>query len=136
MPQIILNQIRTPDGTILKSFHRQHYVQHLDKNGKMYMVDGGNDYLRRNRHDDAPYDELTVYSDADFKIIRESLHRGGRGKDGTSPLTWVPLNKMSDSWLDAAIEYNSNHGLENTYVTQFYKKEQEYRKDNNIKINE
>ena len=31
--QIIINQIRTPDGTLLKSMHRHDYVEYTDKNG-------------------------------------------------------------------------------------------------------
>jgi len=44
--KIVLNRIKTPDGTILTSYHRHNYVSHID-NGELYAVDGGNDYLRR-----------------------------------------------------------------------------------------
>ena len=68
--RIVSNRIRTPDGTILESMHRHDYVTYLDANGKEYMVDGGLDYLRRNVHDDAPYEELSVYDDALHVEIR------------------------------------------------------------------
>ena len=45
--QIVLNSIMTPDGTVLISHHRHDYVTHLDKNGELYLVDGGTDYLKR-----------------------------------------------------------------------------------------
>lgn len=125
--RIILNQIKTPDGTILKSMHRHDYVTYTDKNGLEYMVDGGNEYLRRTVHEEAPYEELTVYEDAPFEVIRESFHRGGRGKDGTQPLTWVPMSKMSDDWLLACIEYNEDRGLGESFANQMYKEELMYR---------
>lgn len=132
--RIILNQIQTPDGTILRSMHRHDYVTYVDKNGKEYMVDGGNDYLRRNTHDDAPYIELSVYDDAPFQVIRENFHRGGRGKNGTDPLTWVPMSKMSDSWLLACIQYNKERGLDDSFASDMYRKELVWRKEKNITI--
>jgi hypothetical protein len=132
--QIILNQIKTPDGTILKSMHRHDYVTYTDANGLQYMVDGGTEYLRRNMHEEAPYEELTIYSDAPFEIIRENVHRGGRGKDGTEPLTWVPISKMSDAWLLACITYNEERGLELSQSSKFYKMELMYRQEKGISI--
>lgn len=152
-PHIVLNQIATPDGTILKSMHRHDYVTYVDKNGLEYMVDGGNEYLRRNIHvskpklfdkiksffgikwiDPVAYTELSVYSNAPFEVIRTVLHRGGRGKDGTEPLTWVPLDKMSDMWIVACIKYNEERGFSRSYVTSMYRKELKYRKKNKISI--
>lgn len=132
--RIILNQIKTPDGTILKSMHRHDYVTYEDANGLEYMVDGGTEYLRRNRHDDAPYEELTIYEDAPFEVIRESFHRGGRGKDGRQPLTWVPMCEMSDSWLLACITYNEDRGLGESFANDMYKKELMYRQEKGISI--
>ena len=132
--QIILNQIKTPDGTILKSMHRHDYVTYTDANGLEYMVDGGTEYLRRNMHEEAPYEELTIYSDAPFEIIRENACRGGRGKDGTEPLTWVPIAKMSDAWLHACITYNADRGLDLSQSSKFYKMELMYRQEKGISI--
>jgi len=134
--RIILNQIRTPDGTVLKSMTRHDYVQYTDKNGKDYMVDGGTDYLRRIVHEEAPYEELTIYEDSPFEIIRENLCRGGRGKDGTQPLTWVPMNQMNDNWLAACIVYNEERGMGDSFANEMYRKEQDYRKEHNITITE
>lgn len=133
---IILNQIRTPDGTIIRSMHRHDCVTHVDKNGLMYMVDGGTDYLRRTVHEEAPYEELSIYEDDPFEVIRENYCRGGRGKDGTQPLTWVPMSQMSDAWLAACIVYNEERGMGDSFANDMYKKEQEYRKLNNIIIPE
>ena len=132
--KIILNQIKTPDGTILKSIHRHDYVTHTDKNGLDYMVDGGSEYLRRNINEDAPHEELTIYSDAPFEVIRENFHRGGRGKDGRQPLTWVPMSKMSDEWLLACITYNEDRKMGEGFANEMYKKELMYRQEKGIEI--
>ena len=134
--QLILNRIKTPDGTILISRHRHDYVTHTDKNGKVYMVDGGTDYLRRNIHEDAPYEELSLYSDESYEIIRENVCREGRGINGDQPLTWVPISKMNDNWLLACIDYNRKLGLDSGYHSSLYKKELMYRQEHNISINE
>lgn len=157
--KIILNRIKTPDGTILTSYHRHDYVTHIDKNKREYMVDGGNDYLRRNFHktkmsklkrvfiifltffgyvwvDPLEYTELSIYSDAPFEVIRENFYRGGRGKDGRQPLTWVALKDMSDAWLEACFIYNLERDMGESYANKMYLAEQDYRKLNNIKIEE
>jgi hypothetical protein len=155
--QIILNQIRTPDGTILKSMHRHDYVTYTDNNGHQYMVDGGSEYLRRNVNetkknfllkiwifllkligkkwnDPLLYTELSVYSDAPFEVIRENFHRGGRGKDGRQPLTWVPMHQMSNEWIKACIRYNAERGMTDCFANKLYAQELEYRATNEIVI--
>ena len=103
-PRIVVNRIRTPDGTILESKHRHDYVTYVDKNGKEYMVDGGTDYLRRNVYEDAPYTELSVYSDAPHSVIREVFKWGTRGKDGKQPLKFVILKDMTTDHIEAILE--------------------------------
>lgn len=102
--RIVCNRIRTPDGTILESMHRHDYVTYIDANGKEYMVDGGLEYLRRNIHDDAPYQELSVYSDAPHDLISEAFKWGTRGKDGKQPLTYVPLKDLTTDHIEAILE--------------------------------
>ncbi len=41
--KLIRSCLETPDGTILQSRSRHDYRQHLDANGKTYMLDGGLD---------------------------------------------------------------------------------------------
>lgn len=134
--RLILSRIQTPDGTILESKHRHDYVTHTDANGLMYMLDGGTDYQRVNVHPQAPYTDLSIYSDAPFEIIREHYSRGGRGKDGKQPLTFVVLKDMSDDWLEAAYVYNLERGMGMSFANMMYVAEQDYRKQNKIKVNE
>ena len=102
--KIVANRIRTPDGTILESMHRHDYVTYTDANGLEYMVDGGLDYLRRNVHDDAPYQELSVYADDPHELIREVFKWGTRGKDGNQPLKYVPLKDLTSDHIEAILE--------------------------------
>jgi hypothetical protein len=104
MEKLVSNRIRTPDGTILESRHRHDYVTYIDANGKEYMVDGGLDYLRRNIHDDAPYEELSLYCNSDHEAIREVFRWGTRGIDGKQPLTWLVLKDMTTDHVEAIIE--------------------------------
>lgn len=132
-PRLILSRIQTPDGTILTSYHRHDYVTHTDANGEEYILDGGNDYQRTSVNIE-PYKDLSVWSDAPYEIIRESFHRGGRGKNGDEPLKWVPLSEMSDEWIKNCITYNDERGMSKSYANYLYCKELKYRQRMNIKI--
>jgi hypothetical protein len=79
-------------------------VTYIDANGKEYMVDGGLDYLRRNIHDDAPYEELSLYCNSDHALIREAFRWGTRGIDGKQPLSWLILKDMTTDHIEAIIE--------------------------------
>ena len=122
--RIVSNSIRTPDGTILESMHRHDYVTYVDANGKEYMVDGGLDYLRRNVHDDAPYEELSVHSDDSHMLIREVFKWGTRGKDGRQPLTYVPLKHLTTEHIDAILDTQSHIA---DYVRKIFIDELNYR---------
>jgi hypothetical protein len=104
MRKIVANCIRTPDGTILCSRHVHDYATYLDKNGYTYMVDGGRDYLRRNIVDEAPAEELSVYTDDPHEVIRERFDWGTRGKDGKSPLTFKLLKDLDNDHIMAILD--------------------------------
>ncbi len=133
--RIICNQIQCPDGTILISHHRHDFVIHKDIiTGKKYAVDGGTDYIRRVCEDD-DYIEQSIYSDAPFTVIRENYYRGTFNKNGDR--IWISISQMSDKHLENCINYNIKNGLDkNIFANQMYRKELEYRKENNIKIEE
>jgi hypothetical protein len=71
MPNIILNRIRTPDGTILTSRFRNDYVSYTDENGIKYSIDGGLDYLKRQTLGE--YEDLSRY-DTDH-VNRPSVNK-------------------------------------------------------------
>jgi hypothetical protein len=139
--QIIYNAIQTPDGTIISSDHRHDYVTHNDKNGKTYGVDGGQDYLRR-IGDISDCKDLSMYlepwSSEFHERARKVVKRGGRGKNGDQPLTWVPICEMNDNWVLATIDYNTDRGMpvETNWFTNLLVKEQEYRELYDISIAE
>ena len=123
-PRIVANRIRTPDGTILESKHRHDYVTYTDANGKEYMVDGGLDYLRRNVHEDAPYKELSVYSDDLHELIREVFKWGTRGKDGKQPLKYVPLKDLTTDHIEAILETQTHIS---DYIRKIFSDELKFR---------
>lgn len=132
---LVLNRMQTPDGTILTSYHGHDYVSYTDKNGETYVTDGGTNYLHRSVNE-MPAKDLSVYSDAPYQILRESFHRGGRGKNGDEPLKWVPIAQMSNAWLEACIVYNEERGFAKGYASSMYEKELKYRRLKDIIIAE
>lgn len=124
---ILQNAIRTPDGTILVSKHRHDYVTHLDKNGELYMTDGGTEYIKRSVNT-IPATDLNIVIGSDgFAQIREKLLRDSKGKNGDEPLKYILLKDMEDEHILKFIEYNvANGNVDNIYNT-FYAMELEYR---------
>jgi hypothetical protein len=151
MERLVLNRIKTPDGTILTSYHRHDCKTHVDENGLEYMVDGGLDYHRCNVHktkrnwferkilepllgysDTLAHDNLCVYSDAPFKTIRKSLYWGvNRDKDGnTLPETvWTPLCLLSTPHIEAIIK--NKYG--SLWIRRYMRKELKHRKGFSVK---
>ena len=100
------------------------------KQSRWSMVDGGpSDYGRRG----GDFIEMSVYSDDPFEVIRRFVCRGGRGKQSDQPITWTPLFKMSNSWLESVLQYNEERNIQSVY-NFYYKEELKYRKQNNIVI--
>lgn len=129
MANLVLNRIKTPDGTILTSYHRYHFVAHIDANGLRYFVDGGNEYLRRCFHRSCPYEELSIYDNDHFEIVRKSFHWGTYGKLGNQPLQWVPLRELETEHIEAILQTQKQR-LENRRA--LFKKELAYRKNNEV----
>lgn len=127
--QIILNRIKTPDGTILTSYHIHDFKIHLDANGKTYGVDGGLEYLRRIGPND--YIELSMYSDEPFEVIRENFGRINRGKNLNQKPVFVLLKDMNDEWLNAVIQWYEDGGVVkgNNPLVDLYFTERNFRKN-------
>jgi hypothetical protein len=133
-PTLLVNSIKTPDGTILTSRHRHDYVCHEDiVTGTRYCIDGGDSYSRL--VPGGSFVDLSVYSDDPFEKIREGLERGSRGKDFDQPFKWVKLKDMSDAWLGELILWIEDNQPNNKYK-KYYLQEIEYRKEHNIKVEE
>ena len=113
---------------IITSNHRHDFVQ--CKCGAC-ALDGGNDYFRF--VGDGTFTDMSLHEDSPYEEIRQALSRGGRGKDGKQPLKYVPLKDMSDAWLEAVIEYELELRPNNRFIL-WCEKELEYRKQNNITI--
>lgn len=122
--RLIRNAIRTPDGTILESTHVHDYRTYEDANGKVYMVDGGLEYLRRNVHVGAyAYEELSVYIDEDHEINREYFQWTSYGKEGKGPAKIQALKDMDTDHIQAILD----HGFGRDYSRELFKAELEHR---------
>lgn len=95
------------------------------------MVDGGYEYTRFGGMDISKVNLLNLYTDSPFEEIRELLARGGRGKDGKSPLEYVIIKDIDDDWLKAIIDYEETNRPNNRYLI-YFKKEVIYRRDMRI----
>lgn len=129
VPRIVVNAMQTPDGTVIRSNHVHDYVEHIDKNGETYMVDGGNEYLKRSVNK-IPAKDLSLYHTDKFETIRQRLVWGNRGKDGRSPLTYKILKDMSNDHISNILTFVKP---KESYKSLF-EKELEYRKQNKINI--
>jgi len=128
---VLANRIITPDGTVLQSFSRNHFVKHNDQNGKEYAVDGGLDYQRVFVHDDAPHTDARVYDTDPHDVIRTAFCWGSYGKDGKQPLTWMPLCTMSDAHIEAILRTQTHIP---PHIYGVFENEQTYRELLNISV--
>jgi len=102
MSEILRNMMRTPDGTMLHSVHRHDFREHQDANGKVYMLDGGLDYVRHSAHGDE--DMFTLMSDDSHEVIREVVTWGTYGREGDQLITHVKIVDMDTEHLQACID--------------------------------
>ena len=122
--QLVVNKIRTPDGTILWSRHRHDYVTHLDENGEEYMLDGGTEHIRTSVNE-VSAESLAVYTDDDHSVIREGFMWGTRGLTGDSPLIWKPLKDLEIDHINAILKTQTHIP---DWVRTIFENELEYRK--------
>lgn len=104
MPTLLVNAVRTPDGTILHSKHRHDYVSHTDiDTGKTYAVDGGTTCPRYiGEIEDC--ENLCLISDDPHEEIREMFCWKTYGEFGNEQGIWVYLKDMSDQHIKNIIK--------------------------------
>lgn len=127
--KIIRNIIKTPDGTILESSHRHDYKTHTDKNGEVYINDGGREYLRRSVNKEL-FEDLTIYSTDSIEKLREFFQWGTYGKNGDDYKVKY-LKELSNPHIGAIIE-TQKHLSED--IIDIFQRELDYRNFNNILI--
>ena len=102
MTVLIYNALKTPDGTVIESTHRHDYKTYKDANGKTYMVDGGDCYLKRSAHGDEV--DMSLYDDAPHEKQREVLTWGTYGINGDQPLYRMPIKEMEEAHINAVLQ--------------------------------
>lgn len=117
---------------IIESIDRHDYVK-CSCGG--CATDGGLDYIHRAHNPEVEYITLDMYSTDPHWAIRQYVCRVGYGKPGTSDygrFRKTLLMDMTDGHLNALLTYCQPS---NKYLP-IYKNEIDYRKQNNIKIDE
>lgn len=133
MKNLLCNSLTTPDGTVLHSYHRHDYKEHIDSvTGELYIIDGGLEYLRTSINT-VPATYTTIYTDDPHDIIRETFVWGTYGKKGDQPLKYVTLMELTDNHIDAIIETQKNL---RDYIKQVFLNEIEYRKFYDLRVDE
>ena len=123
MKQIVYNSVKCLEcNKVLVSRHRHDYVTCGCPNDA--MADGGNDYGRYGAVDMDKIEPYYVYADDDYELVRKYAVRGGRGKGGRDPLTWIPIADMDDDYLLAVLEYGGAD-----WHLDIIRKEIKYRED-------
>jgi hypothetical protein len=103
MRTIYASQIRTPDGTILRSQHRHDYRSYIDKNGDYYFIDGGCEYIRTSGNT-VPATNISVYTDDPHAIKREVPVWGTYGPKGDEPYRVISVAEMTDAHMSALLD--------------------------------
>jgi hypothetical protein len=123
MPKLIANIIQTPDGTILQSHSVHDYVAYRDKNGEVYVNDGGIAYARRSLNT-VPYTEMSVFDIDPHTTAREYFTWGTYGKDGDQPLRRIKLKDLEDGHIQAILD--TQHQVP-SHIRNLFEMEQYHR---------
>lgn len=124
MSKILARAIITPDGTVLQTFTGHDYKEHLDKNGEVYMIDGGPSIYGRSSVNIVEPKHVIVTIDSPFEEIRNWFHWGSYGKSGKEKLTRIPLKDLTEEHIQAII--NTQERISDEIATIF-KKELAFR---------
>lgn len=124
---LLVNGLKTPDGTILISHFVHDYVEYTDKNGEWYMIDGGPcEYGTRTSLNKEKATPIKVYSDDSHELIREYLEWGTYGKSGKEPYKLVPIKSLELDHINAIL--TTQHQIKD-YFREILKNEIKYREN-------
>ena len=126
-PHIILNRVRTPDGTIITSHHVHDIATHFDKNGHCYQVDGGLIALFRSNPPEHPPEELSLREDEPWHVVRANKHWGINFTKDKEPLPatkWTPIKDLGTDHIRTIL--NEGHGSD--WMREKLQNELEYRR--------
>ena len=121
--QILINSLRTPDGTVLTSRFTHDYVTYVDANGKKYMVDGGLSYLRRSYNGDEI--DLSIHMTDNHEFNRRHFHWGTYGKKGKGPFKYKKLLDMDADHIEAILETQTHIS---GWIQNIFEQELKFRK--------
>ena len=119
--ELLVNAIKTPDGTYLESRHRHDCLIHVDKvTGETYMVDGGILNI-------VQATDMCVYTNDPHELIRDRFSWGNYGVDGGQPIKYVHLKDLTNRHIENILDMNLVDK-----VRKVMQDELQYREDNNI----
>lgn len=128
---LLVNALRTPDGTFLESRHQHDYNSYVDTTNDMtYFVDGGLAYSRGN-YKSKGAEDLRVYDTDEHTFIREYFTWGTYGKNMDKPLERKILKELSNAHVIAILKTQTHIP---THVFNMFTDELEYREENNITV--
>ena len=128
--RLLYNAICTPDGTVLHSKHRHDFIKYKDKNGYVYMNDGGNEYKRRGA-DKFDYEDISVCDDGKHKTRRKYLYWGKNYDENMKLLPkteWISIENISTEHITAII--SGGYVDNNSFYKEVFTKELKFRKKN------
>jgi len=129
--KLLVNALRTPDGTRLESRHQHDYKSYVDvETGCIYFADGGLAYARGTYTADG-VEDLRVYNTDDIGLIREHFSWGTFGKNMDKGLHEILLKVMSNEHVIAILETQT---LLPAHVYTMFVRELEYRNTNDIYV--
>ena len=123
---LVVNRWITPDGTTLHSRSWHDYVEHLDKDGKVYFVDGGTEYIRSSS---TGLTWAGYYENDNFGDIRQVWDWASYGKNGKEPKKYILLKDLSEDHIHAILQ--TQQQIKGTSSERLLLKELQFRKDRN-----
>jgi len=98
MSDILVNKLITPDGTVLISRSGHDYKEHRDKNGELYVIDGGTTYSRFSVNKEKGT-RFLLTTETDHEILRSHFGWGSYGMNADQPLRYILLKDMEEDHI-------------------------------------